>query len=191
MTSNKTYTNDIWKVLGSSKKTSIVTLTNSYAFSGYINHASNERVLDVLNQGSVTEKEMMPEDFLQLTEVEVISTDGQRKHTSPSCLVAKPNILFVAEKNSMQENSRLATRHPLYQPKKSVCVEILMPGLAMLARIHICDWQRPMSVVNTIQRFLPLTQVEFSSKLVTGEVHFDFVAVNRSQIIFMAEIEPQ
>lgn len=191
-TENRTYTNDIWKILDSSKKTSIVAMTNTYIFSGNINHTSDERVLDVLNQGSMTDKERLPEDFLQLTEVEVISTDGQKKHKSPSCLIAKPNILFVAEKNVEKGKTPfINSQHPLYQPKKSVCVEILIPGVAMLARIHVCDWQRPMNVVNTMQMFLPLTTVELSAKLSTGEMQFDFIAVNRSQIIFMAEIEPQ
>jgi hypothetical protein len=189
---NRTYTNDIWKILGSTKKTPILAVTGSYTFSGYLNHASDERVLDVLNQGSMTDKERLPEDFLQITEVEVVCANGQKQHTSPSCLVAKSNILFVAEKYTDEDKHRLDTPlHPLYQPKKSVCVEILMPGIAMLARVHICDWQRPMSVVNTVQMFLPLTGVEFSARLSTGEQQFDFIAINRSQIVSMEEVEPQ
>jgi hypothetical protein len=191
MTSDKTYTSDIWKVLGSAKKTAVVAVTSSYTFNGYLNHASNERVLDVMNQGSVIDKERLPEDFLQLTEVKIISSDGQKKHKSPSCLVAKPNILFVAEKNIWPNCSQITTPpHPLYIPKKPVCVEILLPGIAMLAKVHICDWQQPMNVVNTMQNFLPLTMVELSSELSTGEVQFDFIAINRNQIVFMAEIEP-
>ncbi len=191
-TESRTYTTDIWKLQGTSKKTPVVAVTNSYTFSGNLNHANDERVLDVLNKGSVIDKETLPEDFVQLTNVEVISANGQKKNYSPSCLIAKPNILFVAENKVEQNHSNsIKTQHPLYIPKKSVCVEILMPDLAILARIHVCDWQRPMNVVNTTQSFLPLTMVEFSSRLSSGDVKFDFIAVNRNQILFMAEIEPQ
>jgi hypothetical protein len=190
ITKNRLYTNEIWKVASTSKKTQVVAATSGYTFSGYLNHAANERVLDILNQGSVMGPESLPEDFLQLTEVEIISADGLKKQVSPSCLIAKPNILFVAEKNVKQENPRLAARlHPLYQPKKSVCVEILMPNIAMLGNVHVSEWQRPLSVINTMQRFLPLTMISLSSRLNTGDVEFDFAAVNRNEILFMAETE--
>ncbi len=190
-TSNRTLTDEIWKVLGSTKKTPVIAKTIDYTFSGLLNHSDKERVLDVLNQGSITSKERLPEDFLQLSEVEIISTDGLKKRQSSSCLIAKPNVLFVAEKNTGNISGAPSTSHPLYQPKRAVCVEILIPGIALLARVHVADWQQPMNVVDTIQRFLPLTRVQLSPPLSTGEAEFDFIAVNRHQIIFMAEIEPQ
>ena len=186
-----TFANKIWKVLGSARKTQIVVKTNDYIFSGFINHSENERVLDVLNKGSIGSKEVLPEDFLHLTEAEIISSDGLKRRRAPSCIIAKPNILFVAERNTSLNNPGITSAsRPLYQPKTPVCVEVLIPGIAMLARVHVSDWQQPMNVVDTIQMFLPLTKVQLSTKLSTGELQFDFIAVNRNQIIFMAEIEP-
>jgi hypothetical protein len=183
----------VWRKLGSAMSTRVVVGTAGQTISGLITLDRSERLLDVLNHGTMADVRKLPDDFLMLSDVEIISADGLKKHVSPQCLLAKAGILFVAEKNlSDYEASNIFDNHsPFYQQKKAFRVEISLPSVSIDCLVHVIPWQRAIDVVNTERKFLPVTDGMLSGRLGTGDSHFGFMAVNRDQIIYVEELESQ
>jgi hypothetical protein len=175
---------------GSVKLTPVMAATTLYSVSGNICRERCERLLDVLNEGSRTDRTRLPADFIQLSNAEVISLDGQNKTYCENCMVSKERILFIAEKCKSEAVAAAPSvaRALLFQPKKALPVEIVLPGITIRGLIHIDQWQEPAEAFKAEERFLALTNVRLVSRLPSGETEFDFAAINRSQIILLVEL---
>ncbi len=183
--------NSIDEVVGAPRCTRVVAYTTDYIFRGDVHHAVSERLLDVLNEGSVVDQPDLPGGFLLLTEVEIFPIDGERSSSVPDCLLNKSSVFLIGEKTIYQAEPPpiIHYRSSLFTEKKPVQVNILMPGLTIGGRSYIIEWERTISAVNTEQIFLPLTKVKILSGAFPGDVEFDFAAVNKNRIIGIVEAE--
>ena len=173
------------------KKTSVVIGTSDYNYAGYIIHFDSERLLDVLNQGSASDQAELSPDFLQLYDMQICSADGQRELISPNGLVAKNGILFVGEDEPKGIEIPCLNYNRLYNftSKKTFSVEIHMPSLFIIGRVHIEPRQILIGALNDNRRFLPITNATLSSRPHARAAKFEFIAVNRSQINYISKME--
>ena len=58
----------------------------------------------------------------------------------------------------------------------------------MVGQMHIDLWQRLMGALNDDRQFLPVTEA-LLSRPNAGSAEFEFVAVNRNQISYLAKME--
>jgi hypothetical protein len=175
------------------KSTSVVIGTNDYIYTGHIIHFNKERLLDVLNHGSIGDPPDLPPDYLQLHDMRLCSIHGQREMISPNSLIAKNGVLFLGEeKNDEIEIPCLHwDRLKNYIKKKPVCVEIHVPSLLIMGTVHIEPWQRMMGSLDDNRRFIPVTNALVSSRFNDSLTEYKFVAVNKSQINCIAKVEQQ
>ena len=173
------------------KSTSVVIGTVDYNYTGRIIHFDSERLLDVLNQGSAGDQPDLSFEFLQLHDMQICSQDGQRELVSPNSLVAKNGILFVGEEEARSIDIPCLHYNRLrnFITKKAICVEIHMPSLFIIGKVHIEPWQRLTGALNDNRRFLPMTNAIISSRPHARAAKFEFVAVNRGQINCIAKME--
>ena len=78
-------------------------------------------------------------------------------------------------------------RSSLFTPKKPVRVNILMPTVTLVGHMHVIEWQRSMSAVDTEQLFLPLTTARVLYPSAAEDTEFEFAAVNKSRVIALVE----
>lgn len=176
------------KIDGITKSTRVTIGTIDFTYTGHIIHYGAERLIDVLNQGSAGDQPDLPVDFLQLQDVKICSVDGRKIPPSPNCLINKSGILFVGEKITEIDIPR--NRSNLSIPKKPICVEVHLPSIFITAQIYIEPWQRLIGALNDNRRFLPLTRAIISSKPDAARIaEFEFVAVNRNQIYYLAKLD--
>lgn len=181
--------NFVSEVVSAPRCTSIAAYTAQYIFHGEIHHAVGERLLDVLNQGSVADQPDLPAGFLLMTDVEIFALEGIRSSSVSSCILNKAAIFLIGEKRLDQAELPpvLHYRSSLFTPKKPVQVNILMPLLTVAGHVHIIEWQRSMSAVDTEQLFLPLTKARILGAPGIGGMEFEFAAVNKNRIIGIVE----
>jgi hypothetical protein len=175
------------------KSTSVVIGTNDYIYTGHIIHFNKERLLDVLNQGSIGDPPDLPPDYLQLHDMRVCSMHGQRETISPNSLIAKNGILYLGEEKSNE--IEIPCLHwdwlKKFIKKEPVCVEIHVPSIFIMGMVHIEPWQRIIGSLNDSRRFIPVTNALVSSRFNDSLTEFKFVAVNKSQISCIAKVEQQ
>ena len=173
------------------KKTSVVIGTSDYNYTGYIIHFDSERLLDVLNQGSAVDHPELSPDFLQVYDIKICSVDGQREIISPNSLMAKNSILFVGENETKGIEIPCLNYNRLYNftSKKTFPVEIHMPSLFIIGRVHIEPRQILIGALNDNRRFLPITNATLSSRPHARAAKFEFIAVNRGQISYICKME--
>jgi hypothetical protein len=164
------------------KSIPVVIGTIDSEYTGNIVRFSFERLLDILNRGSVGDQPELPFEYLQLHNAEICPFDLQNTTSSANCIIAKSGILFVGEKMITEnENYFDLNRSSLFMPKKAICVEIRLPSLLIIGQIYIELWQRLIGAFSDDRRFLPVTSALLSRP--NGQrARFEFVAVNRNQI---------
>jgi hypothetical protein len=54
--------------------------------------------------------------------------------------------------------------------------------------MHNDVWELLIDTLEGDDKFLPVTNVEILPQLVNGESQFDFVAINKDQIIYVAQL---
>jgi hypothetical protein len=183
--------NSIDEVVGAPRCTRVAAYTTDYVFRGDVHHSISERLLDVLNEGSVVDQADLPGGFLLLTDVEIFPSDGEKSTSVPECLLNKSSIFFIGEKNIYQAEPPpvIHYRSSLFTEKIPIQVNILMTGLTVAGRSYIIEWERTISAVNTEQLFLPLTKVKVLVGAFAGDNEFEFGAVNKNHIISIIEAE--
>jgi len=128
-------------------------------------------------------------DFLPLTEVEVFLSAKKSEHMA-STYIRKANILFVAERVESQPKTANTKDTPKIYPvreKKPIGVKVYMSLYTLTGKMHSEMWQQLLDTLNKDERFLPLTGVEISPPLASGESKFSFAAINKDQIIYVGE----
>jgi hypothetical protein len=174
-----------WKSDPRFRKVPVVVCTATRTFAGHAYRLQQQRLLDVLNKKALR----VGRDFVPLTEVEVFFPDG-RSVRRASTYIRKASILFVAER-SLEQSEPLDAgdkRSPgLVRKKKPIGTEVHMPLHTLVGQMHGEMWQELLDTLDGEETFIPLTNVEISPALATGESRFDFVAVNKNQITYVGE----
>lgn len=159
---------------------------------GYIYRPHDQRLLDVLNKGldrspvadSPQSRMVNAKDFVFLRDVKVSFPKGGQKHLA-STHIRKANILFVAEISGGQPETGAAELMKV--TKKSVGTEVHVPPYDLVGQMHAEIWEQLADHLEGHNRFLPLTNVSITPELLNIESRFDFVAVNKDQIVYVRE----
>jgi len=169
--------------------TYVEVFTVRQVYRGYAVHDISERLLDILNNGSIVNKSELTDDFLPLTEVEIFDLDGKKVDATANCLLNKNNTLVVAECRIL--NGELPPSKPFrytqFQRKKSVWVNILVQDLTIAGQVYVDQNNASITALEVDGIFLPVTKATISSKLSSPYPEYDFLAVNKNQVISIAE----
>ena len=160
--------------------------TPTCMLSGYIHCLQRQRLLDLLNSIVVGELRLGT-DFLPLTEVNSHNQDG-KETTMQFALINKPNILFVSEIEKQAEPSiEVSHKLPPTREKFIITAKFYIPPYMLSGQIHCTKGQRLSDLLNTKDRFIPMTNVDIvqSSGVLQPST---FVAVNKNQIIYAEEV---
>lgn len=178
-----------WQLDVKLKKVEVVVCTSSCTFAGHTYRLRQQRLLDALNKGFVANSSRIGRDFVPLTEVEMFFLD-KRKEYMASTYIRKANILFVVEKSGGQPWMPDIEDRPkihLMRTKKPIGAKVYVPLYTLVGKMYGERWQQLLDTLTRDEMFLPLTDVEISPELVSGESRFSFVAINKDQIIYVGE----
>lgn len=162
--------------------------TPTCMLSGYIHCLQRQRLLDLLNSVVVGELRLGT-DFLPLTEATSHNQDGTET-TTQFALINKSNILFVSEIEQQAEPSTEASyKLPQTREKFLITAKFYIPPYTLSGQMHCTKGQRLSDLLNTKDRFLPMTNADIasSSGILQPAV---FIAVNKNQIIYAEEASP-
>jgi len=177
-----------WKNNEKFRQISVVVCTDTHTFAGFTYCAYGQRLLDALNEGLPIDNSRVGKYFLALTEVEVFLPVPRREDVA-STYIRKSNILFVCGKSETQSATRGTgysdTAYP-FRKKESVPVIVRYPFYTLHGKMHNDVFQQLMDTLEGEDCFLPVTDVEILPGLVSGESKFDFVAVNKDKIVYVA-----
>lgn len=190
MTDNNDQICSIAELVEAPRCTYVVVFTEKNTFKGYTIHTISERLLDILNKGSVVSESELTNNFLPLTEVEIYKPDGKKEDLAANCLLNKNNILAVAE--SIITCGELPPpkpfRYTLFQRKKPVWVSIQVQDLTIVGQVYISESESSINALNMEQIFIPVTTATLSSELNCSRSEFDFMVVNTNQIVSISEL---
>jgi hypothetical protein len=190
MVNNNDQICSIAELAGAPRCTYIVLFTERNVFRGYTIHAISERFLDILNQGSIVNKPGLTNEFLPLTEVEIFDLNGKKEDVAANCLISKNNTLAVGESRITRGELPPSTpfRYTLFQRKKPVSVNIQIQDLTVVGQVYISQSEASIEALEMDQIFIPVTNATLSSNLNSSHFEFDFLAVNKNQIISISEL---
>lgn len=175
-------------------KVPVVVCTISGTYSGLTYRLSDQRLLDALNEGFSSRALRMGRDFVPLTEVQAYFPTGTRVQIASrykSTYVRKTNIFFVGELSERQSDAAAESgekrRTPRSRAKKTIDAEIHISPYVLKGRMYAEVWQELLHALDGEAKFLPLTNVSVWPELPDGEARFDFVAVNKDQVVYLGE----
>jgi hypothetical protein len=174
-------------------KVAVVVCTVSGTYSGITYRLSDQRLLDALNEGFTSKALRMGKDFVPLTDVQAYFPTGTKVHLASryaSTYIRKANVFFVGERVPRQSETAEPGGRPKVRrarTKKTIAAEIHMPPYILKGQIYAEVWQELIQALDSGERFLPLTNVTLWPELANGESRFDFVAVNKDQVVYLGE----
>jgi hypothetical protein len=175
-------------------KVPVVVCTISGTYSGLTYRLADQRLLDALNEGFSSKALRMGRDFVPLTDVQAYFPTGTRVRMASrykSTYIRKANIFFVGElsrrQSEMEVESREKRRAPRTRAKKTIDAEIHISPYILKGQMYAEVWQELLHALDGDAKFLPLTNVTVWPELPDGEVRFDFVAVNKDQVVYLGE----
>ncbi len=183
---------DRWQDSSRLSQVKVVVCTANCIFVGYTYRLHQQRLLDALNKGFVAGQLHVGQSFMPLTGVKVCLPAGKEEYME-STYIRKANILFVGEKNGQQPGTPEAREQSKIYPfreKKALKAKVHMPLYTLVGSMHGEMWEQLLDALNKDELFLPLTNVELSPGLESGDSTFGFVAVNKDQIIYVGELGP-
>lgn len=162
----------------------VVVCTASSTLEGTTYRMREQRLLDSLSAGFVANAYRMGREFLPLTGVQIYLPKG-KKESMAYTFVMKPSILFVAERDGGQPELDVLQRARKWgtKAKMPLLTRIWIPPYTLVGRVYVAIWQELAHVLDGEEVFLPMTGVEVTPALPTGESTFNFVAVNKGQIV--------
>ncbi len=169
-------------------RVSAVVIILGCTLAGTTYRTPKQRLLDVLNRSIVANLHRIGREFLPLTDVEAFFSTGE-KESLGSTHINKSSILFVAERSGGQpgkdgipeaEASHLRT-------KKALPSRVDIPPYILYGKMFSEEGQGLVHVIDGEETFLPMTDVSISPPLPTGEWKFNFVAINKHQIVRVEE----
>jgi len=175
-------------------KVPVVVCTISGTYSGLTYRLADQRLLDALNEGFSSRALRMGRDFVPLTDVQAYFPTGTRVQMASryrSTYIRKANIFFVGELSGQQSETeaepREKRRAPRARAKKIIDAEIHISPYVLKGRMYAEVWQELLHALDGDAKFLPLTNVTVWPELPDGEARFDFVAVNKDQVVYLGE----
>jgi hypothetical protein len=99
--------------------------------------------------------------------------------------IAKSNILFVGR--GVHEIKETTLNSYPYRQKVSMPVKILATPYTILGNIHIDTWGQLPDTIESGAMFFPITSAQVTPAPPGGHDHFDFMAINRTRIIYLHE----
>ncbi|MBM3172870.1 MAG: hypothetical protein FJZ85_04010 [Chloroflexi bacterium] len=180
----------VLEATGSSKhiakeRLAVCVYTSIGIFSGYVHCIRSQRLLDLLNSALVGGLRAYF-DFLPLTQVTIYFSDGTEA-TTKTTLINKDNILFVTEDGQTSGIDSGGTGKSLPRVSKSpVVANLCVPPYKLRGEMHSIKGQRLSDLLNTGDRFLPITNVEIVAPSGDSQA-VSFVAINKAQIIYSEE----
>jgi hypothetical protein len=164
----------------------VVVCTTAGTFVGHTYRSSRARLLDALNKGFAARATRIALDYIPMTEVEAYLPGGERA-TMAAAHIRKANVVLVAEKAGGQPDGDTAKAGKVAIAKKPVDVSMRTAAYALTGRLHSIAWAELVTSLHQEETFVPFTRVSISPPLATGEGQFEFVAVNKDQIIYVGE----
>lgn len=169
----------------------VVVCTISGTYSGLTYRLADQRLLDALNRGFSFRALRMAKDFVPLTDVQAYFPTGTRVQMASryrSTYIRKANILFVGEVSRQQSEIAADKRRvPRARAKKTIAAEIHISPYVLKGQMYAEVWQELLHALDGNDKFLPLTNVTVWPELPAGEARFDFVAVNKDQVVYLGE----
>jgi len=172
----------------------VVVCTISGTYSGLTYRLADQRLLDALNEGFSSKALRMGRDFVPLTDVRAYFPTGTRVQMASryrSTYIRKANIFFVGElsrrQSEMEVESKEKRRAPRTRAKKTIDAEIHISPYILKGQMYAEVWQELLHALDGDAKFLPLTNVAVWPELPDGEARFDFVAVNKDQVVYLGE----
>lgn len=176
-----------WKDDTNLRQIKVVVCTETYTFEGDTYYTYGQRLSDVLNEGFTVDDSVFGKYFLPLTNVSVFPPKGVEE-TAASTYIRKSSILFVGEKVRKPPDP---TATPFIYPvreKAAVDVKIRFPTYTLVGKAHNDLWEVLVDTLEKEEKFLPLTKVEIIPKAANETSKFDFVAINKDQIMYVAHL---
>lgn len=172
----------------------VVICTVSGTYSGLTYRLADQRLLDALNEGFSSRALRMAKDFVPLTDVQAYFPTGTRVQMASryrSTYIRKANIFFVGEVNRRQSDAAAEPtkkrRAPHTRAKKTIAAEIHVSPYILKGQMYAEVWQELPHALDGNDKFIPLTDVTVWPELPDGKARFDFVAVNKDQVVYLGE----
>ncbi len=169
--------------------------TRTHICTGLVYCPRQQRLLDMLN--GLPGLLHVSNEFLPVSGAEIRYPDGTEETvvaTVQSAHVNKANILFIREVEDGQTQGlggQVGHKPYPYVPKPfTKAVKLCMPFYTMAGQMHCTERRRVADVLNSEQRFIALTNVEIWALAGKSESGVSFIAVNKEQILSLAELEP-
>jgi hypothetical protein len=177
-----------WRSDPNLRQVDVVVCTTAGTFVGHTYRSSPLRLLDTLNKGFVARGMRIGLDYMPMTEVDIYFPEGGRQSMA-SAHIRKVNIVFVAERGGGQPEGGNGKGGKVIVAKKPVEAKLCMVPYVLVGRLHSAAWAELVTSLHQEETFIPLTKVQISPPLATGESQFDFVAVNKDQVVYVGEAE--
>lgn len=175
-------------------KVPVVVCTISGVYSGLTYRLADQRLLDALNEGFSSRALRMGRDFVPLSDVQAYFPTGTRVQIASrykSTYIRKANIFFVGEPSRCQSETAVEARKERRvfraRAKKTIAAEIHISPYILKGQMYAEVWQELLHALDGDAKFLPLTNVTVWPELPDGEARFDFVAVNKDQVVYLGE----
>jgi hypothetical protein len=164
----------------------VVVCTTAGTFVGRTYRSSRLRLLDALNKGFAARGTRIGLDYMPMSDVEMYFPEGGQQSMA-SVHIRKANVVFVAEKSGGQPESDGSKFGKVIVAKKPVDAKVCVVPYVLVGRLHSAAWAELITSLHQEETFIPLTKVQISPPLTTGESQFDFVAVNKDQVVYVGE----
>jgi len=175
-----------WRSDPDLRQVDVIVCTTAGTFVGHTYRSSKLRLLDVLNKGFAARGVHIGMDQVPMTEVEMYLPEGVHKVIA-SIHISKAGVLFVAERRGGQPKGDASKFGKAIVAKKILNASLCLPPYVLAGRLHRAAWAELVTSLHQEETFIPLTKVQISPPLVTGEIQFDFVAVNKGQVAYLAD----
>jgi PAS domain S-box-containing protein/putative nucleotidyltransferase with HDIG domain len=175
-----------WRSDPNLRQVEVVVCTTAGTFVGHTYRSSRLRLLDVLNKGFAARGVHIGMDYVTMTEVEMYLPEGGQK-TIASIHISKASVLFVAERRGGQPKGDTSKSGRVIVAKKILDASLCLPPYVLVGRLHRAAWAELVTSLHQEETFMPLTKIQISPPLVTGESQFDFAAVNKDQVVYVAD----
>jgi hypothetical protein len=175
-----------WRSDPDLRQVDVVVCTIAGTFVGCTYRSSRLRLLDALNKGFAARGTRIGLDYMPMTDVEMYFPEGGHQSMA-SVHIRKANVVFVAEKSGGQPEGDGSKVGKVIVAKKPVDARLCMVPYVLVGRLHSAAWAELVTSLHQEETFIPLTKVQISPPLATGESQFEFVAVNKDQVVYVGE----
>ena len=175
-----------WRSDPDLRQVDVVVCTTAGTFVGHAYRTSRLRLLDALNKGFAAQGMRIGTDYMPMTEVEMYFPEGGHRAMT-SVHIRKTSVVFVAEKSGGQPEGDTSKSGKVIVAKKPVDARLCVVPYVLVGRLHSAAWAELITSLHQEETFIPLTKVQITPPLVTGESQFNFVAVNKDQVVYVGE----